>query len=154
VKARAITGALAIAGSVLAAGCLSGAGGTTGLNAFTISVPADTHNLTIPIGGFRNSTVTIARYGLVDGAITLTAEQVPAGLTVTFTPAIIPGSSTTSVMKIALNDSATVGGTGAFAVRATTPGYSDILIGVPIVVGPAGSIRAAPIANDAPVAKP
>ena len=68
-KVRVIAGVLAIAGSVLAAGCLPDAGGTTGLNAYSISVPSDTHNLTIPIGGFRNSTVTITRYGLLDGAI-------------------------------------------------------------------------------------
>ncbi len=89
----------------------------------------------LPRGSTAELTVTVARLAGFTGAITLSAEGLPAGVTAAFAPATVPGSSTTSTLALTASASATVG-TVVATVRAKATGVTDATSQVVIGVTP------------------
>jgi len=107
-------------------GCGSSGSGTqtqTQTPAFTLSVPSTT--VSVVQGGSGSSTVTTAVSGGFDAAIALTASEVPAGVTVSFSPVSIaaPGTGTSTVtINVA---STAVTGNYIFLVTGTGQGQTQ-----------------------------
>jgi len=99
---------LLLVGALALAGCSSSDSGTTPNQSIGISVGG---TITVVQGQTGSSTVTVSRGGGFAGAVTLTASNVPAGLTATFDPATIPAGSGngSSTLTIAATSGATTG---------------------------------------------
>jgi uncharacterized membrane protein len=82
-------------------------------------------------------TATIMRGGNFAGAVDLTAEGVPSGVTVSFNPASIPAGATTSTVTVAAAASTTPG-QYAIVVRARGQGVSDQLATLALTVAAPG----------------
>ena len=112
--------ALVSLGAVGLAACSGG--GTTDPNgpvaAFTLVVAPST--TTIDQGATQNLTITIARSGGFAGAVQVTAEGLPSG--VTAGPLTIAGGSTSGMLTLTATAGAVVGGPSTVTIRATATG--------------------------------
>jgi hypothetical protein len=119
-------------------GCGSGSGSQTLTTspAFTLTAPSTV--VSIAQGASGSTTVTTAISGGFDSAVTLAASELPAGVTVAFTPASIaaPGSGSTTV-TINVN-SVTTAGNYIFLVTATGDGLTQ-KVQIPLTVTAAAS---------------
>jgi hypothetical protein len=101
----------------------------------TVVVPPtlDPTSLSLQQGQSGTAAVTIARGGSFTGAVDLSAEGVPTGVTVSFNPATIAAGSTTSTMTVAVGTSAA---TGQFTitVRARGQGVTDQTVALTLTV--------------------
>ena len=68
--------------------------------------------------------IAVTRGGFYQGAITLTAEGLPASLVATFQPSPLTGTTDRSTLTISIGTGATAG-TYNFVVRAKGPGVDD-----------------------------
>lgn len=103
-----------------------------GTIALTLSnVPAS-----IAQGQSGTATITLARSGPFMGAVALTLEGAPAGLTGTFAPATIASGDATSTLTLA-PDASVAPGTYAMTVRGTGTNVADVTAPLSIVVSPA-----------------
>ena len=104
---------------------------------------------TLSVGRTQSGTaqVTITRVGGFAGAVTLAAEGLPAGVTATFAPAVIPAGSATSTVTIAASAAAAVAGPINLTIRATGPGITAATTALALTVtqGPAISVGLNPI---------
>ncbi len=89
-----------------------------------ITVSVGTGTASAVQGGTATVPVTITRTNGATGAVTLTAEGLPANVTAAFVPASIPDGSTTSTLTLTVGANATVA-TSPIVVRATSPGVTD-----------------------------
>ena len=112
--------ALVSLGAFGLAACSSG--GTTDPNgpvaAFTLVVAPST--ITIDQGATGNLTITVSRSGGFAGAVQVTAEGLPTG--VTASPLTIAGGSTSGMLTLTAAAGAVVGGPSAVTIRATASG--------------------------------
>lgn len=92
---------------------------------------------TLPPGQSTTVTATITRGGSFTGAVDLSAEGVPPGITVSFDPASIPAGGSTSTVTIAAATSATQG-QYAIVVRAKGQGVSDQIATLALTVAAPG----------------
>lgn len=104
-------------------------------------------------GGSGTSAVTITRGGGFSGAVTLSQSGAPAGVTVSFTPSVIPASSTGSTVNVAVA-AGTATGTHDITIRASGDDVADATATLELVIvsGDAGgfTLSASPTAITAP----
>jgi hypothetical protein len=99
---------------------------------------------TVPPGQATTVTASITRGGSFTGAVDLSAEGVPPGVTVAFNPASIPANATTSTVTVTVDASVAPGQYG-IVVRAKGQGVSDQIAGLALTVAVAGySISVSP----------
>jgi hypothetical protein len=99
----------------------------------TIGVTIASPTVTMIVGQTATTAVTVARNGGYDGAVALTFEGAPAGITGTFAPASVAPGSTTSTLTLTAAPS-TAAGTYNTTVRVTgqgvTPATASLAISV------------------------
>jgi hypothetical protein len=122
------TGATATVTSVApgAAQITATAGGQSGVAAVTVTPPVpalalsvSTPQLAVQAGGPAGQLVARLRRTNLPGAVTLTATGAPAGLVVSFTPAVVNGDSSVVTLTAVTT---TTPGTYALTIRASTSG--------------------------------
>ncbi|MDQ6612002.1 MAG: hypothetical protein M3Y64_06185 [Gemmatimonadota bacterium] len=84
-------------------------------------------------GGSATVPLTIDRVNSYAGAVTLIADGLPAGVTATFTPALLSGTVVASTLTLSALSTAVVG-TTAITVRATGSGVADKTIVVQLTI--------------------
>jgi hypothetical protein len=87
--------------------------------AYTMSAAPAT--LTVDIGGTAMTTLTLTRTNFAD-AVALSAENLPSGVTATFTPPSTSGTTSTVQFAVAASVAA---GTSTITLRGTSPGLTD-----------------------------
>lgn len=103
----------------------------------TLALALSPATRTLPPGQSATVTATITRGGSFTGAVDLSAEGVPLGVTVSFDPASIPAAVSASTVTIAAAASATQG-PYAIVVRAKGQGVSDQLATLALTVAAPG----------------
>jgi uncharacterized membrane protein len=93
----------------------------------------------VPHAGTTTIPITITRAGGFTGATVLTAENLPTGVTATFTPTTIEGNATTSTLTLSAS-AAAAAGTTPIAVRASGSGINSGVFTIPFTIGPAPGI--------------
>lgn len=101
----------------------SGEGTPTPPTPGTLAVALGSASATVEGAGSATAAVTITRGGSFAGAVALSAEGAPAGVTATLTPASLAGSMTASALNLAVAAS-TAPGTYPIGVRATGTGVT------------------------------
>lgn len=93
----------------------------------TISLAMSSASTTVAVGGSSASTLTVTRGLGYSGAVIVTIEGVPAGVTATANPSTIPGSGSTSTITFTVapatvptNAIVTIRGKGTLVADATT----------------------------------
>jgi hypothetical protein len=93
----------------------------------TISLATSSASTTVQVGGSNTTTLTVTRGLGYNGAVVVTLEGVPAGVSATANPSTIPASSATSTITFTVaptttpnNAIVTVRGTGTRVADATT----------------------------------
>lgn len=104
----------------LFASFLAACGGDSGTAPGTISVVVSAPSLTVIQGASGTVTVTITRTNL-DGAVTVSAEGMPAGVTATVSPSTLSGTATTASVAVAVAASTTPG-SYPITIRASASG--------------------------------
>ncbi|MEP6763029.1 MAG: Ig-like domain-containing protein [Gemmatimonadaceae bacterium] len=89
--------------------------------------------VTVAQGGSATTTLNVNRVGSFSGALALTAENLPAGVTATFSQAPITGTSSTLTLRATPN--ATLGA-AAPIIRAKTATYPDAIIALSLFITP------------------
>ena len=102
-----------------------------------ISVAISTLTAAVATGSPATLGVTLVRSGNYTGTVALTTEGLPTGVTASFDPANLAGSSLSSVMTIAVGVGA-VSSTGTITVRGTGTGVTSATATVQLTVGVAG----------------
>jgi hypothetical protein len=113
----------------------------------TLALALNPASLSVQQGQAGTSSATIVRGGSFTGAVDLTAEGVPAGVTVSFNPASIPANATTSTMTVSVTAS-TAPGSASITVRARGTGVTDQLatLTLTITAAPAYTLTLNPTA--------
>jgi alpha-tubulin suppressor-like RCC1 family protein/uncharacterized protein YjdB len=93
---------------------------TPGQHGFSLTMTPTVVHLTP--GGSTTLAINLPRVGGFTGVINLSAEALPAGVTATFSPAAVAGS--TSTLTLTASTTATLG-SGIFTVRARAQGLDD-----------------------------
>jgi len=111
----------------------------------TLSSPAT--SVSIPQGSMGSIPLTISRVNGFAGAVNLLAEGLPANVTATFTPALLPNGTLGSTLVLSAATGA-VPGTSTVTVRARAQGVADkttpILLVVASAAAPDFALSAAP----------
>lgn len=103
----------------------------------SITVTSSQTTASIVRGGTTTFPVTIGRSNYT-GTVNLTAENLPTGVTVTFNPAAVLGSATSSTATITASSTATTG-TSNITVRASATGVANATSNIALTVNaPAG----------------
>jgi hypothetical protein len=89
-------------------------------------------SLTVTPGSDASATLTLTRTGFT-GDLTLTAENLPAGVAATFAPARLSGNASTSALTLAASSGA-ASGVHAVTVRARGVGMADATAAVALTV--------------------
>ncbi|MEN9509484.1 MAG: hypothetical protein RLZZ621_2047 [Gemmatimonadota bacterium] len=100
--------------------------------------------MSITQGQSGTATVTLARSGGFTGAVDLSVEGIPNGVTATVSPTSLTGSTVTATVTVTASSSAGVG-TDGVTIRARGTGVADatVLVPVTITAAPAGSFSLA-----------
>lgn len=92
-----------------------------------ISLATSSASTTVQVGGSGSTTLTVTRTLGYNGAVVITLEGVPTGVTATASPSTIPASSSTSTITFTIapstppnNAIVTVRGKGTLVADATT----------------------------------
>lgn len=125
------------------AACSGGDGPVVIPPGFTAALSASTVSITV--GSSATLTATIARTGTGGGAVSLSAEGLPAGLTVAFDPAVVSATTTSASITVSAAANTPIG-THGFTVRAKSAGLSDQVLSASVTVraAPALSLTLAP----------
>ncbi len=99
----------------------------------SISVSAASPTLSVAQGAAGTSALTVGRV-VYTGDVVLTAENLPTGVTVTFTPATLGAGVTASSLSLAASGAATLG-TATITVRARGTGVTDATTSIALTVG-------------------
>ncbi len=122
---RSVTACLAVVlGIYAAAGCTSENGGTEPGPTPAITLTVSPGNATIAPGGSADVTGTLTRSGGFTGAVVLTVEGAPAGVSGSISNESTSGGVTTATITITVAANATPG-TYTLTVRGTGSGVSD-----------------------------
>jgi hypothetical protein len=129
VKQNPLIWRLALGLSVATAACSTGTtdtgdGGGGGDNP-TITVSLSASSLSVARGSNGTLTATIARAGGFTGAVAITIEGLPTGVTASANPASIAAGSTTSTITVTAGDNVTAG-TSTVTVRASGSGVTAV----------------------------
>jgi uncharacterized membrane protein len=89
---------------------------------FTVSLSSTT--LSIQQGASGSVTATIARTGSFTGTVNLSTESVPAGITATFNPSAVTGSTTSTALTVDVAASVAPGNY-TFTIRGQAAGVND-----------------------------
>jgi hypothetical protein len=108
--------------AVALAACSSGNDNIT--TPSSISVALSPSTASVPQGASTPATVTITRTSFT-GDVQLSAENLPAGVTATFSPATLSGSATSSTVTLAATAAATPATGTTITVRAKGTGVTD-----------------------------
>ncbi len=110
----------------------------------SIAVSSAAPTLSVAQSAAGTTAITVARTSF-SGDVALIAENLPTGVTATFTPATLSAGATSSSVSLAASASATVGGPATVTVRARGTGVSDATttIAVTITAGAAGAVSIA-----------
>ncbi|MBC8088765.1 MAG: hypothetical protein H7Z40_15985 [Phycisphaerae bacterium] len=115
----------------------------------SIALTSPSTAVTIPQGSSGSIPLTVARINGFATAVTLLAEGLPANVTATFTPALLPNGTVGSTLILAAAAGA-IPGTSAVVVRAKGQGVADKITTVQVTVSPSTtadfSLTAAPAA--------
>jgi hypothetical protein len=140
---------LVLAASVLVWTACSGKKGVTNPPNTTpsITVVAGSPTLSVAQSASGTSALTVGRTNFT-GDVTLTAENLPTGVTATFTPATVTAGGTASSVAFAASGTAASGVTTQITVRARGTGVSDatapIALTVSVAVGGTVSLALTP----------
>jgi hypothetical protein len=80
--------------------------------------------------------ITLSRTGGFTGSMTLTAENVPAGITASFEPSTLASDATTSTLTLTAVSGATAGGT--ITIRASGSGVAPRTQALPVTIATSG----------------
>lgn len=117
---------------------------------FDLTLSATT--LSVEQGGTGSVTASVGRIGGFTGTVNLSAESVPSGLTVSFSPAAVPSGTPSTTVSVSA--AATLApGTYAFTVRAQATGRTDRTGSVSVTVTARPAIAVALSATSASVAQ-
>jgi len=97
-----------------------------------VAVQLGQANATITRGGTITVPITLSRTNFT-GAVNLVAEGLPTGVTATFSPASVTGSSTSSTVTLAASSTATTG-TANVTIRASGSGVTTSTVTLPLTV--------------------
>ena len=125
---RSAPGVLSSLAALFLAGCSDG-GDVTGADTDpgpepAISVALGSTTLAVTQGQEDSVAVTVSRAGGYAGAVALSLEGAPNGVTGTFEPASVPGGSTASMLRLSASDQIEPG-TYNLTVRASGTGVSE-----------------------------
>jgi hypothetical protein len=131
--------ALVVSALLAVSGCGGGSGDGVAQpvvvpKGFSVSLSAGTAS--INAGANASLTASIARTGSFDGTVNLTAENLPAGVTVTFSPASITTATTSSTVSVVVASSAAPG-SYPLTLRGSSAGLADQTATVTLTVLPA-----------------
>ena len=107
----------------------SGSGGPTGSVTATASVPM----MIVFIGGSATATINITRDNYT-GPVTLVAHDLPSGVTATFDPATLSGSTLSTTVTVAASTDAAPGG-GGVNIYLTGPDSLKVGFSIPLSIG-------------------
>ncbi|HEX7052002.1 MAG TPA: hypothetical protein VF188_17470 [Longimicrobiales bacterium] len=124
--------ALALA---LVAGCGSDDPGPTDPETGSISIGLSPTSVSVVQGQSGTTTVTLTRGGGFSGAVELSLEGAPGGVTGTFSPATIAPGATSSTLTLAVAATAAPG-THDLTIRAQADGVSDKTATLTVVISP------------------
>jgi hypothetical protein len=99
----------------------------------SISVTAASPTLSVAQGAAATSAITVGRVGF-SGDVVLTAENLPNGVTATFTPATLTTGATASSLSLAASGTADLG-PATVRVRARGTGVTDATATIALTVG-------------------
>ena len=117
----------------------------------SIAISTATPTLSVAQAASGTATISVARTTYT-GDVALTAEGLPSGITASFAPATLAGSTTSSVLTLQASGTAAVG-TSTITVRARGTGVTDATTPIAITVTTAGagagvSLTASPVSAD------
>jgi hypothetical protein len=115
---------MALAVGLLVAGCRRETATEPTTTALGISVTATTTNLSLAVGGSASVLITVIRDDTVSGAVELTADNLPTGITASFSPSTVPQGQTASTLTLTAATAAAAG-TTAITVRGSGPGTTS-----------------------------
>ena len=131
-----------ILGAGILAALLSGCGGYDTIMPPSGAVPGNgtlgggvAGAVTLNRGSSAPVTITVARPTGFTGAIDLSAETLPTGITASFNPETVAAGATTSVLTLAASSTATTG-TSYPVVRARGAGVGDATVMIVMNVNP------------------
>jgi hypothetical protein len=117
------------------------AGNQTVTIPITITAPSSTIGLTltpatlsVPVNGNASTTIALARTNFT-GDVTFTAENLPTGVTVTFTPNPSTGTGATTTLQLTASGTA-VAGTSNITIRATGTGITAVTAPLALTITP------------------
>jgi len=119
----------AVAGALSISACSSEDNPPAG----TLAVAVAPTSINVAPGGTGNAAASITRGGSFTGAVTLSASGAPAGITVSFTPSEVPGSSNASTVNVAVG-AAVVPGTHAITISAEGSNVTSATTTLTVVV--------------------
>ena len=127
---------LAVLGATLVglAACSSGTGptGGGGGGGGRVSITVSPTSVGIARGAAADVTVALTRTGF-SGPVTLSAPELPAGITAQFYPQEMSGAGTAAVLTIAVSESAAVG-SHSMTVEANGSGVAEATAGLSVEV--------------------
>lgn len=95
----------------------------------TISISADTPNVSIAKGGIVDITVTLVRGGGFAGDVTLAVAGLAAGVSETYlTDDTFTGSETTKVIRLSVDGGASTVSNDAYTITASATGPDDSVV--------------------------
>ena len=126
---------LVLAASVLVWTACSGKKGVTNPpnTSASIAVTAGSPTLSVVQSASGTSAITVARTNFT-GDVALTAENLPTGVTATFTPSTLSAGATASSLALAVSGTAATGTTTGVTVRARGTGVTDATATVALTV--------------------
>ncbi|HTJ22969.1 MAG TPA: hypothetical protein VL383_11275, partial [Gemmatimonadaceae bacterium] len=107
----------------------SGSGGPSGTVTATASVPM----MIVFIGGSATATVNITRANY-SGVVTLAANGLPTGVTASFDPPSLSGSTLSTTLTVAASTDASPGG-GSVNIMLTGPDSLQVGLAIPLTIG-------------------
>ena len=99
----------------------------------SIGVSTTQTSATLAAGGTTTIPITVSRTNFT-GAINLTAENLPTGVTASFAPASVPNNSTTSTLTLTAAANAPASPAGPITIRASGSGVTSVPTAVPLTV--------------------
>lgn len=117
----------------------------------SVAVQLGQANATITRGGTITVPITLSRTNYA-GTVNLVAEGLPAGVTATFNPVSVAGSSTTSNVTIAATSTATTGAAN-ITIRASGSGITTSTVTLPLTVNSSAGVTLGTTATTAAAAQ-
>lgn len=142
---RQVLAFLVVAG--LTAGCASSDNGPTGGNNYTISISLSNPALSVQDGSSGSETLTLTRGGGYTGAVTLTVQGAPSGVTVSPSPSNLASGSSSASVAVSVG-AAVPAGSYSITVTASGSGVANatatLSLTVTAVANPAFALAIAP----------